>query len=352
VLVLADSASFHTGRYTDELKAQGCEVLVASLEEGACPHCQLKKHGPIRALHYPLAARQVKGIVREFGPDIINPHFVSGYGFLSAWGRLHRRRPVLSHLWGSDILVVPNKSAWHRWKTVRALSVSGGICADSEFLLKAAGELTGLPAKTRVIPWGIERRFLEPGKAKVPIERPLKIIVPRAHEQIYGNALIVRSLAPLVLAGDVDLTFPAFGSLYETFRANAATMVGDRITYYDPLPRDDFMRLMAAHDVYLSNAISDSSPASLIEAMGLGLIPIAADIPGVREWLSDDNGYLYEPYVGESLRNQVLALRSRTDQLEQIRQSNLERVKREAVFEDNIATTIEFMKSLIEDRAK
>jgi glycosyltransferase involved in cell wall biosynthesis len=234
---------------------------------------------------------------------------------------------------------------------VRALAASSGICADSDFLLSAAGELTALPARTRVVPWGIERRFLGLGSPLSAVGNPLRIIVPRAHEKVYGNSLIVRALAPLVSTGDVELTFPSTGSLFSTFRANAETMVGDRITYYDPLPREEFMQLMAAHDVYLSNAISDSSPASLIEAMGLGLIPIVADIPGVREWLNDDNGFLYEPYVGESLRNQVLALRSRTDRLEQIRRSNLERVRREAVFEDNIATTIEFMKSLIEDQS-
>ena len=109
---------------------------------------------------------------------------------------------------------------------------------------------------------------------------------------------------------------------------------------------------MAQHDVYLSSALSDSSPASLIEAMGLGLLPIAADIPGVREWLCDNqNGYLYEPYNAQALHNIIEQLVTAGDPKEAWRQQNIARVEKEAIFENTIAETIELMQQLRQRRS-
>jgi hypothetical protein len=350
VLVLADSRAFHTQRYIGELRRQGCRVLLASLERGSTHHFRLKRRGPIRILHYPLASRQIGRLVKRFQPDVVNPHFVSGYGFAAALSGIHRRVPVVMHLWGSDVLLVPHKSRWHHWKVGKALRAADGMCADSSLLLDAARELADTDARRAIVAWGVERRFLSLHHDNAEISHPLKIIVPRPHEQVYGNSFIIRALTPMILSGDVQLTFPSFGRLADQFRRDSETMVGDSIRYYEPLYRDEFMQLMATHDVYLSNASSDSSPASLIEALALGLIPVVADIPGIREWLDSNSGFLYEPYVGESLRTQLRTLVRGGKNLAEMRQSNYERVKSRAVFEDNIAETIDFMRQVAEGK--
>jgi glycosyltransferase involved in cell wall biosynthesis len=109
---------------------------------------------------------------------------------------------------------------------------------------------------------------------------------------------------------------------------------------------------MASHDVYLSSAVSDSSPATLIEAMGLGLIPICGDIPGIREWLQEDRGYVFDLYSADQLRNRIAALIDSGDAHGEMRERNLARVKESAIFEDNIAQTIAIMRELIEERKR
>ena len=103
---------------------------------------------------------------------------------------------------------------------------------------------------------------------------------------------------------------------------------------------------MANHDVYLSASTMDSSPASLIEAMALGLLPIAADIPGIREWLSPESGYLFKQHDHEDLKALMIRLLKEQDPHQQIRQKNLARVKQKAVFEENIAEEVTIMKRL------
>ena len=162
----------------------------------------------------------------------------------------------------------------------------------------------------------------------------------------------MRALASLINNGLVSVTFPDFGSLAGHFLVNARALVGERLTVYEKMGREAFLENISRHDIYLSSAISDSSPASMIEAMGLGLIPVAADIPGIKEWLNPQTGFAYELYNAEQLKNIITHLLSSSDHFEKLRRDNLEKVKNEALFEVNVARTIDIMRRLIADRRK
>jgi len=345
VLVLADAGSFHTERYISALRKQSCHPLLLSLEPGPVRHLSLKSRGPIRTLHYVLAVPQIRKILKRFRPDVINPHFASGYGFIAALASRGRHSPLVCHVWGSDILIVPHKSSLHRRKTAYALRNAGAVIADSEYILNEAARLSPLRAGY-VYPWGIEREFLALHKSDYRLGRPLRVIVPRAQEVVYNNLFIVKALAPLLSQNKMRITFPSFGSQTESFKRFVTALVGDTVEFYDKLPRPEFLQFMSEHDVYLSASRSDSSPASLIEAMALGLLPVAADVAGVREWLSPESGFLFVQDNEESLRNVFSAFLKTENPREGMRIQNLERVKREALFEDNIAAQIGLMKKL------
>ena len=83
--------------------------------------------------------------------------------------------------------------------------------------------------------------------------------------------------------------------------------------------------------------------------MALGLIPVAADIPGVREWLRPDSGYLFDRSDGDSLRGLITKFIERDDDHGMMRKGNLERVQAEAIFEDNVAETIKLMRDIAEN---
>ena len=350
ILVLADSRSFHTERYVRELRRQGCHVVLVSLERGNIHHYTLKARGFFKQLHYAMAATEVRALIKRLRPDIINPHFVSGYGFTVALAGGRQAAPVVTHLWGSDILLVPDKSGFHKRKTIFALKQADCLIGDSKYLMERARALTPLHEE-RIMPWGIEREYLRYRRPNLALNRPLRIIVPRPHEKVYNNLFIVRALAPLVNRGLVEIAFPQWGSLSGHFRLHARSFIGDRLRIYKKLPRSKFLQFMAQHDLYLSSALSDSSPASLIEAMGLGLLPIAADIPGVREWLCDSkNGYLYEPYNAQALHNIIEQLVVNNDPKLAWREQNAQRVEQEAIFENTVADLIALMHDLRRSR--
>lgn len=59
----------------------------------------------------------------------------------------------------------------------------------------------------------------------------------------------------------------------------------DRVTLLGPV--DDIPGLLAATDVYVHSASSESSPNAVIEAMVAGKSIVASDIPGIRETVGD-----------------------------------------------------------------
>jgi L-malate glycosyltransferase len=349
ILVLADAGSFHTARYVRELRRQGCCVLLASLERGGPVHVRLKRIGPLASFHYALASRQVRTVIKRFSPDVINAHFATGYGWLAQRAQADNPVPVALHLWGSDILRVPHKSRLHRYKAKVALRGADLIVGDSEYLLDQARRIEPLK-NPAVVYWGIERESLALGNAQRKLSRPLRIIVPRHHEPIYNNELILRALTPLIQERKVTLTAPAFGSRFMQFRKLTEGLPQGTVICYQRLPRGQFMAMMAQHDVYLSAAESDSSPASLIEAMGLGLLPVVADIPGVREWMLDDTGFLFQGQSQDQLRKIVTEIVGSGEDFMKMRAANRERVLKCAVFENCVAETIDRMCVLVKAR--
>ena len=82
--------------------------------------------------------------------------------------------------------------------------------------------------------------------------------------------------------------------------------------------------------------------------MALGLLPIVADIPGVREWLSDDNGRLFPPDDDDTLRRIITGIVRGGDSFTDLRSRNLEKVQRDAIFENNVATQLAIMRRMVD----
>ena len=84
--------------------------------------------------------------------------------------------------------------------------------------------------------------------------------------------------------------------------------------------------------------------------MALGLIPVTGDILGVREWLSNDNGFLFDLSDSNSLLQAINQILNSDNNLKSIRSDNYQKVKREAIFEKNIFDQLAIFKSLIEGK--
>ena len=144
----------------------------------------------------------------------------------------------------------------------------------------------------------------------------------------------------MINSGEIKITFPNFGSEVDIFKEYASSLTDNRISYYDKLPREEFIKFLVQHDLYLSNSETDSSPVSLIEAMGLGLIPICADIPGIKEWLKEENGYIYQSDDADDLVSIINSLQSKKDIINNMADKNIKMVVNYGIYEENISALI------------
>ncbi len=351
VLLLADGRSVHTERFQKGLLAGGISVVLASLEPGATVDIQLKRRTTINSLDYFLSSGEIADIVKQTNPDLVNPHFASGYGFAAAWSKKSHGKPLLLHCLGSDILISPRKSYLHRKRVVFSLSRADHLVVDSHFLADRVRKLHPVE-NISIIPWGVEndiiRSFEKRMNSNTPSQKPLRVLVPRPHNRVYNNSFIIRALAPFIHRGEISLTFPDWGDEIDAFRALAKRECPNReIHYYSFMPHKKYAEFMANFDFYLSASVSDSSPASLLEAMGAGLYPVVSDIPGVKEWVGPKNAILFNPDVSDSLKEGFKRLIEAPTDLGPILKENHQKIKESAIFAENIRSTIQIMERLI-----
>lgn len=344
ILLLGDSRSFKLESYVPELRRQSCEVLLASVENGSLEHYQLKRRGPIRQFHYRLAVPELKQVISEFHPNIIDAHDAN-YGFMAAVALKSSSIPLSLCLLGPDIIIVPQKSFLHRMKTVLALRRANAVIADSQYLLEEAMKLSSLKS-TMVEPFGIEEKYLNLHKSNYELSIPLKIIVPRHQEKVYNNKFILISLTPLLKEGLISLTFADFGSLAGDLKAAAKELDSPNVFFYPKKEKEAFLRFMSEHDVYLSAALTDSSPVSLIDAMAMGLIPIVPNLPGIREWSEGSGTLTYSQNDSDELMKAIgLVLKGKVDP--EMRKRNLAKIRQKALFEKYVNKRINLMKNLV-----
>lgn len=350
ILMLADGRAVHTVRFQTELKRQGCTVFLASLEPGGTVDYSFKRPSGISGLDYTLASRELSNIIKDYRPDIINPHYASGYGYITALGD-NRRVPAVMHCLGSDILIDPSKSLFQKARAKFVLKKIRRIIVDSQFLGDRARALNS-GADYRVIYWGADERAFEVFRTRDPgaFAAPLRILVPRPHNKIYNNSFIIRALREPLRAGKIELSFPSWGKNIDAFKTVVDELCpAAKISYYDYMTRDEYNRFLGNFDVYLSASKSDSSPASLIEAMAAGLYPVAADIPGVREWLDGSNGSLYDLENPETLFKAIEYLFTNTSDIKDILIGNNKRAREYGRFIKNVAETLEIFRGVVED---
>jgi glycosyltransferase involved in cell wall biosynthesis len=351
LLLLADARSVHAERYKSALRKRGIEVILASLEPSDIADIRLDRPTGIRAADYRMASGKVKAIVERERPDIVDAHSASGYGYTAAFADIKRCCPLVVHCLGSDILVSSKKSIFHRKRTRTSLRSAQKVFVDSEFLRKEVAAISAR-AECEVVYWGAENEIFELYRPDTDLSTdrttPIRALIPRPHEKIYNNRLIVDALSDNVNEKRLELYFPAWGSEIAKFNKLADKLCpSGGISFYPRMPRGKYIGFLGTFDLYISASLSDSSPASLIEAMAAGLFPMVGDIPGVTELMHESPGLLFDVNKPETLRRLFDDLLSGRLNVYEIRKTGHDTIGKVGHFEDNMDRTIQIMVDLI-----
>jgi len=249
---------------------------------------------------FPLASDlfYFKRLCSEFKPDIIHTGYVWQVGILPAILNLH---PHLSMVWGSDVLTEPDRSILKKFLVKKVMRTADHIQCDAEFVKKKIiNDYAVLPDKITVFPWGIDlTAFYQRDKAecreKLKLDKnKFTILFSRPLESVYDIPTLMKGLKIFCEGKDDVQVVIAHDGPQKNFVLDfiKANNLENKIKITGWINYEDIPLLYSAADIFVSTALSDGTPLSLLEAMACGMGLVVTGIPSVKEWVNSENGFV------------------------------------------------------------
>jgi glycosyltransferase involved in cell wall biosynthesis len=343
LLFLSDASSFHTKRWVNYFVDKGYECYLASLEKNQGTRASeifISPKTEVSFLKYIFALSEIKNLIQNINPDLVNAHFVPNYGLL---GALSKKKPLVVSTWGSDILISPKKSPFHRLRAKYVLSKADLVTCDGINLSKGLLELGVHEEKIVLAPMGVERRLLKERSSNGQLKDKEEIIFlsTRSLEPVYDLKTLIEAMPLIIEKTNKKAKFwiTGLGSQEQELRKLASKLkVEKNVEFKGYVNREDLEVLFLKADLYISTSLSDSTSVSLLEAMASGLLPVVTDIPGNREWVEDGkNGFLFMPGNYQALADKVIWVINNFKNIEKLRAENPKIIREKALWEKNMA---------------
>jgi glycosyltransferase involved in cell wall biosynthesis len=350
LLVLSNGAVGHTQRWVDYFVDRGDDVCLASVERGVptrAREVRLPSLAPVGALRYPLTLPWVRRLAAEFDPDCVVAHFVPNYGFI---GALCGRRPLVVVAWGSDVLLNPGRTGFHRWRARFALGRADLVISDARMLTAAIEGLGAQPPRIETFTFGVDTtrfRPLEGPRPEPPVILSIRQLLP-----LYHVDLLIRALPLVVRRTSEPFRVRVVGEGPERGRLIALASelgVADLVTFLEGrLGDEELIEEMRRATIYVSTSRSDTTSVSLLEAMACAAAPVVTDIAGNREWVRDgENGLLVPLDAPEALAEALVRMLESPELRSRIEEDNLRLVRAHADWGRNMERTRSLLAELV-----
>jgi glycosyltransferase involved in cell wall biosynthesis len=341
ILILGEASAIHTRRWVNYFRAQGWTVRWLSfppIPENVTAE-PIPLRFPQKAAAIALSVRRVRRIIDQFTPDIISALFLPDYGWLAG---LCNRRPLAVSAWGSDVLISPLKSRWHKRRIEYVLRKADALFADAELLGERMRELGANDAKIHIVPLGVDAVWLEDsGTRRASNDAPIRVITNRRMEPLYRVDTFIRAASRLVtgIPGQYEFIIAGDGSQrMELERLTSELGLETAIRFAGAVSDDQMRHLLHQSDLFVSCSRSDGTSVSMLEAMASGCVPIVTDLAVNHEWIRPgENGLMFPVDDSEALANAISYAAGDAEWREGIRVRNREIITSRALWNDNMA---------------
>jgi glycosyltransferase involved in cell wall biosynthesis len=293
ICFLGDAQSTHLKKWAIYFRDADYEVTVLSLREGNIPGIRvfnLNPPGIFSKFGYVFAIPKIKRLIGDIKPDILHAFHASSYGFLGAVSGFH---PFVISTWGSDVLIFPKKSAFHKRLLTWSLSKADQITATSRFLKKAVEDL-GFQDVERV-PIGVDTNVFKPAGIN---DNGFTVLTVRNLEEVYGISYLLTAFAAFSKGKqNVLLKIVGEGSSRERLLHEVKDLEIEKLVkFLGVLPQREVAREMARSDVFVVPSLSESFGVAALEASASGVSVIASNVGGLPEVVRNgETGFLTKP---------------------------------------------------------
>jgi glycosyltransferase involved in cell wall biosynthesis len=298
ICYLANAQSIHTQRWAKHFTTRGHEVTVVSFQSGEIERVRticLSSAVSVSPFNILRLLPRMRRIIQEINPDILHAHYATSYGLA---GALAGTNPLIITAWGSDVLIMPEKSWTYRQMVRFSLSRADLITSMAQHMTNhlikkgyaRAEKIITLPFGVDTGVFNLDHRTANHGM------KPSIVISTRHLDHGYDVDIFIRAV-PKILDSHEDVRFVIVGDGPLRGQLDQLTMslgVRDHIEFRGEVPHHDLPRILGRSDVFVTTSPSDGNNISLNEAMACGAFPVATDIPANRAWIENHrNGLLF-----------------------------------------------------------
>jgi glycosyltransferase involved in cell wall biosynthesis len=223
---------------------------------------------------------------------------------------------------------------YHRKLALRA----DRIVASSQYYANAHWTRFGPPV--RAIPWGVDLPV--PGQSTLPgeptgVTDKLRVLFVGQMRQYKG----VETLLAAVAGQDwLELTLVGRGPELDKYQRLAKRLAATNVRFTGRLPDPELSAQYQANDVIVLPSVTRAEAFGLVllEGMASGCVPVASDLPGVRD-VAGPTGLVVRPGDAEALRGALWQLASEPERLDQLKHASLRAAQ--ALSWDNCVTSYE-----------
>lgn len=296
LLIGSNTGNAHLKNYLELVRDYFDEVLVVSdspVEYAPSKSVSFSLKNPFKIKK---SIQKLRQIIHDYNPSIIHVHQANSYAFITGKAN-NGSTPLVLTAWGSDVLLLPKRSIFHRWLVTQALRYADIVTADS---VQMSQEIHGLCPVKEVVNanFGVDLELPEGMNA----DRELILYSNRMHEPLYRIEDILTQFKAMYEELDGHLILAGKGSLTEKLKDYSKLhQLINHVTFAGFVTKSQNQANYLKSKFFISIPTSDGTSISLLEAMAYGCIPVLSDIPANREWVKDGkNGIIIgrtEPFI-------------------------------------------------------
>lgn len=286
----------HTERWIRWFAERGHECHLLTVQPGGIEGVEvhdISRAAPGKPLRYLRSLGAVKGILEDIRPDLLNTHFLTGYGY---WGDFSGFRPNVLSVWGDDVYVTPHENPLKMHLARRALRHADAVTGDSVDILRSCAELGAAPERCFEVLWGVDFTVFHPDRRPrvreqlgIPLDAPV-LFSPRSFTQPYYNLDIIIESCRQVRENHpgAHVIFAGYEGDQTPFieKAKAAGLTGNT-HFVGRIPHEEFADYLVESNVFISVPSVDATAVSLLEAMSCKTAIVVSALASSMEWIED-----------------------------------------------------------------
>ena len=291
-------------------------------------------------------AKKLKDLIKLHKPDVIHSVWTQIDTAIATKTGFH---PILMMPVGTDILINPFKNSASRRDTKKIIENVDYITCDARSVQEKALEICPSFPKEHflVFPWGVDVDLFKPTQNPAFSETP-RLIMTRNFHAVYNHRFFIDMLAV------IQKTFPKIlvtlvgdGPLKSDIEQQVKKLhLQENVTFSGYLTKPELIAHMQASHLYVSTSISDGTSVSLLEAMSCGIPCAVSDLAANKEWITQDNGIIFNLSQLDACAQQVISLLQDPKRLRDFSQKNRQIALTKANWHKHMNHLVELYQSL------